>query len=365
MDPTPTRIEDRFRFNQELTFDSDKSLIFDFSHYAALILQAIQEGLAPPKEERSGYDQVLLGEVGAYLAGDPAPRDTALRLLVLYEDLVVPNVDVHPGKLYNEFNVVRPGRSVQYQWQSEDFCEFTRSLQPLVLQHPVAQHHGITESDYEQVLNYAAREGSLWSPGQGRLGATKGIITSAILQDIRTVLLDAYEQGVPAVSNLLQHTPSTDIGETGALSRVDSDVLVKLYFDLAVYSPKPKSINEALEIRENSRVAKWRTTIREWQQRLGRGEMDVDQTKELIREANSYIEGAKFAHHIVPRWAHFAFLPIEAISAVALACGVHVPEAIHFAAGGFAGAQLYGQMVWLSVKGSKPQKFGWYMLADN
>jgi hypothetical protein len=90
----------------------------------------------------------------------------------------------------------------------------------------------------------------------------------------------------------------------------------------------------------------------------------LEQAAQAIAEANSYIQGAKFAHHLVPRWVHLTFWPVEIAVAALAMLGSHPPEAFHLVAGGLAGAQLYGHLVWLSVSGRNPDRFGWYLLAN-
>jgi hypothetical protein len=365
MKPIRLPLTDPFRFHQELTFDSERSIILDVCHHVALVLEAIQEGLAPKKSERNGYDQVLLNEFGGYLAGNRLPIETALRLIVLYEDLVIPNIDVHPGKLYSDYKMVRLGRSVRYEWSSEEFQEFARSLRELVVLHPMARHLHITGREYARILEFARRENHLWATSQGPQGARNGIVVEAILQDIRTALMDASFEGIPAASDLLNNVPAANISGGMPFDSPGGDALVKLYFDSAIYSPKPAGIQDALELRENPRIAKWRTVIRQWQAELARGELDQERVKEAIGEANSYIQGAKFAHHLVPRFVHTMCWSVEALAAAASFFHLaHAPEAVHLILGGIGSAGLYGEVLWSSVSGRDPQKFGWYLLAN-
>jgi len=203
---------------------------------------------------------------------------------------------------------------------------------------------------------------SVFSNNQNRDDINKATIMSAILQDIRTVLMDAYNEGISAVSNLLDnleimgsstHSPSSSSDE--------SKVLVKMYFDSAVYSPRPQSIEDALEIRANPRIERWRSQMREWQTSCARGELTIAQIKESISDANSYIAGAKFAHHLVPHWIHYALFPAETFMMFApLPHG----EIIHTIAVGAVGLQIWVAAIQASVFGKAPLKSGWYLLGN-
>ena len=201
----------------------------------------------------------------------------------MYEDLVFPNIDIMPGELYNKFGIVRLGRSVRYEWRSDDFQAFAHSLMPLVVRHPIAQYAGITRKRYQHLLNFSRTEHALWSYSKGPERARKGIVVSAILEDIRTALIDAHAEGIPATSDLLNKVPSKLISSPSAAESLQTqDLLIKLYFDAAIYSPKPATLREALDIRENPRIHKWRLLKKQWQNELPSGRLTLEQAAQAI-----------------------------------------------------------------------------------
>jgi hypothetical protein len=72
MQPVHIPLTGPFRFPQQISFDPQRSVILDVFHQVALILAAIQEGMAPKKDDRSPYDRILLDQFGSGRTNFPA-----------------------------------------------------------------------------------------------------------------------------------------------------------------------------------------------------------------------------------------------------------------------------------------------------
>jgi hypothetical protein len=330
----------------ETDYLQDTSLVLDCTHYMALILRAISEGSVRNLSERGLYGSTLLSTVSEYLLYHVSESKHALRMLAYGERIHVPNVEVDPGHLISDTGI-EIGRSV-LGLPSSKLNEFILSLEPLITRHPLFIHLSISR----KFLHSWVKSGSSWSNDLSDNERRDSIVLHAILQEIRTVLLDAYKRGVPAVSNALRNWPTA----TQELSE-DSQVVLNLYFDNAVYSPNPGTIDEALEMRNLPRVTKWRKTMREWADLLSRGELTSKEIVDAVNDANSYIEGAKFAKELLPWWSVMVTLPLGVVTAlfppaVVLTGPLLMAEGVH----------LYGRLVWASVSADEPLHHGWYVL---
>jgi hypothetical protein len=124
-------------------------------------------------------------------------------------------------------------------------------------------------------------------------------------------MYSARMSGVPAVTLSLDrwHTSPVPAVNTGD----DALAVLKIYFESAVYTPQVRTIADALNLRKNERIAKWRSVMREWTSRLSTGQITQLEIDEALREANSYLQGAKLMKDIVPTWSVFVTLPISVI----------------------------------------------------
>ena len=136
--------------------------------------------------------------------------------------------------------------------------------------------------------------------------------------------------------------------------------VLRVYFQAAIHTPKLRSIQDALELRGNRRIEQWRSVMREWTLQLSKGEISQEKIGEAIRDANGYIEGAKFAKELVPAWTVFVTLPIGLIK---LFYGV--PALVTAVPLVISGIRAYGTLVWAAVSAKKPDKYGWYLLSEN
>ena len=98
--------------------------------------------------------------------------------------------------------------------------------------------------------------------------------------------------------------------------------LVQFYFDNQVRVTAPRSFSEAMDIRDNPRVATWRRQVTAWAQELATGKADFRSIKQQMDDANGYIEGGNLPTRLLPRWSAFVTLP-------AGACRCCCPDPIH------------------------------------
>jgi hypothetical protein len=220
-----------------------------------------------------------------------------------------------------------------------------------VLRHPLAIHRGLNAARFSRAI-----EGFLGfrkSPA-GEEEIFDRVFASVLLQEVRTVMAYAHEFGIPGFTMMLTQWPTL-----GSTASEDYDGVAELYFDSAIYSPVPRTIDEAMSIRNHNRIVPWRTTMRQWTRDLSAGTLTKAQLIEAIREANSYVEGAKFSRELIPGWSIFI---TGSLSFLNLLFGPYpwasAPGLI------VAGLKIYGRLVWASVSSQKPLKHGWYLVSD-
>jgi len=333
--------------------DAQYPVAIDACLYGALVLQSIDEGTAPSVSDRSWYDRLFLERFAPYRLSHPELLSQALVSLVYGDVVSFPNIDIHPGDLLQRGVLRWVNTGTYYERESPECLNFLTSLAPLVLRHPLAAEAGLTYESFRNAVN--GMLGFTEYPSQDRVVTADTVVVSVILQEIRTVLTFAREQGVPAFASLLAHWP----GARRIPSKNEDKTVLELYFDTAVQTPRPRNIDEALTMREHPRIQKWRDTMREWSARMAAGVVTKDEIVEAIREANGHLEGAKFLRDLVPRWSVFVTLPFGILNAI-FGPLPGVTEGLL----AVAGISAYGKLVWASASSAEPLKHGWYLVAQ-
>lgn len=123
-----------------MTIEGRHPCALDACHYSALVVQAIEEGLGPPVEERSPYDQRFLDTFFGIRHRHPLLLQSALHAVVYSDDLLIPNIDINPGQLlHGPDRLVRFAPGGGYHRESPENLEFLMKLAPLVLRHPIGR----------------------------------------------------------------------------------------------------------------------------------------------------------------------------------------------------------------------------------
>lgn len=332
----------------------------DTCHFAALVLQSIAENLGPPMTGRSPYDQRWLERFSGYCVHRQDLLPAVLRALTYADSLLIPNIDIDPGELFRG-----PSRLLQFSSfdtfhlkESQESFEYLLKLQALVLKHPLICKFGYGSQEYQDAVERILGFKDFPDPMEVSAVAERCRFISLVLQEIRSVMMGSRDAGIPALTTIPdQWETVSPLPPNGEL------VLLKLYFENSLVCPAPRTITDALDLRSNSRVERWRKAMREWTYRLSKGEITTKEIGEQIREANSYFDGAKRISGIVPAWSVFVTLPVSLINHYFVGLP-GVTEA------GFVGSvvipavKAYGWLVWFSVSRPEPLKHGWFLLSE-
>ena len=204
--------EDSFRKESAAdVHDRDKTFALDTTHFGALVLRSISEGHEPGFQERSWYDQLFLEAIATYDLANPRLGDAALASLLLSEKLIVPNIDVFWTKRFGigDAAIIEwASTGTYYERKSRECRKFLSSLAPQVLRHPLSQHHQLTQDQYESAIDeiLGFKEGP--NPRRPKAENRRYVLVQALIQEARTVMAFARENGIPAVSELLSRWPT-------------------------------------------------------------------------------------------------------------------------------------------------------------
>ncbi|MCB0280753.1 MAG: hypothetical protein KDD94_14685, partial [Calditrichaeota bacterium] len=100
-----------------------------------------------------------------------------------------------------------------------------------------------------------------------RFELKKLVLIQTIIQELRTTVTFAKENQIPCFLNAFTDRKPQKISDHNDL------FVIELYMKNAVYSPRPRNIKEALDLRENPRIVEWRTKINEWATQLSNGNL--------------------------------------------------------------------------------------------
>lgn len=356
--PEMLLLNDPFQMgDRSIAIEGQQPCALDSCHYTALVVQSIEEDLGPPVEERSPYEQRFLDTFFGIRHRHPRLLQAALHTVVYTDSLLIPNIDIYPGQLLHGPNrIVQYTAGGGYHLGSQENLTFLLKLTPLVLNHPIGRHLGLTPESYKDALERWLGLKDYPRLVKDKEVASRVVAVSVILQELRSVMLTARENGIPAITFALDQWPTSP----STAADEDSLAVLRLYFQEAVHTPKLRNIQEALELRQNPRIEQWRSVMREWTLQLSKGEITQEKIGEAVREANGYIQGAKFAKELVPTWTVFVTLPIGLIK---LFFGI--PALVTAVPLVLSGLKAYGTLVWASVSGQDSTKYGWYLLSEH
>lgn len=167
------------------------------------------------------------------------------------------------------------------------------------------------------------------------------------------------EAGIPALAQASVAKVSNEANRAPD----SAGLLVRLYFDQVPF-PAPQSAADALNLRGNDRIDRWRHQIKKWQGSLLSSDASLEDIRKELREASSYIEGARgfaTATGKIPLW-----LTVPPALAAVFCAQVGVePGALQPLADLttiVGGVQLYGWIVSKAVHSSDPLKYGWVLV---
>jgi len=324
------------------------------SHYGALILQSIDEKLGPALGNRHPYEQRLFDSIlrQRFTNGELIP--SVLRLLVYSDNLLVPNVDISPGELcQGDHPVIQLSAGSGYV-ASEDCLKCMLDYTALAVKHPIARDLALSAESYRDAVQRLLGFKKYPNLAKEQALGNQVVAVSAILQELRSVMNIARKRGIPAVSSALDQWNGATV-----IPADDQLAVLQLYFNSAIYSPKPRSIKEALDLRSHPRIEKWRSTMREWSSQLSKGSMTKSEIINAVDEANGYIEGAEFIKNLIPNWSVYVTLPIGVLKAI-----FGAPLVVTGGLLMLSGINCYGKLIWASVTGSDPLQNGWYLVSD-
>ena len=269
--PEVLLLNDPFQLaNTPLLVEGQHPCALDSCHYAALVVQSIEEGLGPPLEARSPYEQQFLDTFFGIRHRHPRLLQSALHTVLYADNLLIPNIDIDPGQLLRGSNrIVQYTAGGGYHQGSEENLTFLLKLTPLVLKHPTGRHLGLTPESYKDAVERLLGFKDYPHLQKEKELASRVVAVSVILQELRSIMLTARENGIPAVTFALDQWPTSPPSTTAE----DSMAVLRLYFESAVHTSKPRNIQEALELRQNRRIEQWRCVMREWTLQLSKGEI--------------------------------------------------------------------------------------------
>ena len=167
--PETLLLNDPFQIgDRSIVIEGQHPCALDSCHYAALVIQSIEEKLSPPLEERSPYEQRFLDTFFGIRHRHPRLLQAVLHAVVYSDNLFIPNIDINPGQLLHG-----PSRIVQYtpgggyHRGSQENLAFLLKLTPLVLNHPIGRHLGLTPNSFKDALERMLGLRSLSAPYKG------------------------------------------------------------------------------------------------------------------------------------------------------------------------------------------------------
>ena len=151
----------------------------------------------------------------------------------------MPNIDVFPtdvlGKGDNPI-VKWISTGSYYKLESHECRNFLRTLEPHILRHPLSRHNQFNHENFEHAINELLHFSQPKRQEESKVDEVQRVLFSVMLQEVRSVFAYAREHSIPAASNLLSNWPAVNAPE----ELTSDDVLIALYFDNAIYSPRPK-----------------------------------------------------------------------------------------------------------------------------
>src|SRR5688572_31427034 len=149
--PPALILNDPFQLGDEsIPIQGNHPCALDSCHYAALVIQGIEEKLGPPLDERSPYDQRFLDTFLGIRYRFPRLLQASLDAIVYSDNLLIPNIDIHPGELIRDPNrVVQFSAGGGYHFGSQENLAFLLKLAPLVLNHPIAKRLKLNAESYK------------------------------------------------------------------------------------------------------------------------------------------------------------------------------------------------------------------------
>lgn len=341
-----------------------------------LIDCAIREGLMEDPQDRypaGGYWAKELADSRPWIG--PRNLHIALEMFVLAEQVLMPGLDVpNWGVLgkegYMDWTPVRPRRDAI--WLLNEIV----NLEPLIIKGLQASkvsapgrlfRHAIDslkrvaqrETVRKELFSFSERKGNetveIGVPRRllrdhGKKEALRMVVHDALHgseseEAARAAMLVKREfnflrdssslvaQGVTAVSPIPGPRAGSAIAK-GANEK--TTVVVGLYFQ-NIRFPRPRTLTEALKLKENRNLSEWTRKVSSWSDKLAREELHPEDIRREIADANRYFKGASFLSHVVPWWAHLLLLPMEFMALFHAVPGALeiVPVAIH-AVGGLA-----------------------------
>lgn len=135
---------------------------------------------------------------------------------------------------------------------------------------------------------------------------------------------------------------------------------VSVYFTESLLSPSPRTLRQAIKLRENKLINEWRQKIIGFSNDLATGKLTEVDLKREIKEANDYIKGADYASRLIPKWTVLLTLPagiaaqfvpgLQGLGMIGIGVGV---------------IQLHSWLAEKSVKSSGREKYRWLMVSNS
>lgn len=139
----------------------------------------------------------------------------------------------------------------------------------------------------------------------------------------------------------------------------ETPVIVAYYFHNVVRCPSPASLGEALVLKKHESVMRWREKVFAWSRCLASGELQWEDIRGEIHDANGYLEGAKFLSNLVPWWSVFVTLPLAA--AAQLVPGL---APVGWGLVGVEAVKAYGALVDKAVSSPERLEYRWLMVSE-
>lgn len=327
--------------------DPNKSLVLDSISFLLLVLDEMRDE-KQSMDARSPYEKVFLDLALRHEARNPGIRQNALRMMLLAEDILLPPVDVQSRMFRDKVVTWAPSPGIAlYNIPAESFTAIGHLCTTLAT-HPLASTMGMTVAESIGIAGEWARQRSFGQRNE------RSQLLQMLVAEACTAQIHARRASVPFASHGLFGwdfaTPSP------SSLNPDADHLVALWFENAVASPDPRSIGDALDLRENPRIQRWRAMMRSWQSQLVKGQTTKEAIVEQIRDANSYVLGGKSLGRLLHGWSTAVLVPLNFIATVFGVSWLSVGTLV------IDGVVLYGKIVEAAVLSKEPLRYGWYLV---
>jgi hypothetical protein len=124
---------------------------------------------------------------------------------------------------------------------------------------------------------------------------------------VESLLLSQY--GFSNYSDVPTTKPDDVSPEDVEISKATKEV-ISIYFNNSLVCPSPRSLRDAIQLKENKLIGEWRQKVLAWTEDLSNGKLDAKEIKKEIEESNLFFKRVEFFTEQIPRLSLLLVAPI-------------------------------------------------------